>query len=190
MMSVGAVAISAPAAFEGNVFCFTVSFLVIQGVIIYLLASVSFYDRSHIKLSGPFLLCYGVAFALLFISLFVLRLPVFVIVLAGDRYQHVCSRYWRPLSQQNPGITRSAVFGISRACRAAGQFTDHCTGEGILSTVSGFSLVNTRTLLVWCIFCLSIGITFLLWSVYFDMTNEQELKTGYRYYQFFVFGSA
>src|SRR5580698_5393768 len=70
MLAIGAVAISAPAAFRDNGFNFTVSFLVIQGIIIYLLASVSFYDRSHIKLSGPFLLCYSAAFAILFISLF------------------------------------------------------------------------------------------------------------------------
>jgi len=50
MLAVGAVAISAPAAFRGDVSGFTVSFLVIQGVITYLLGSVSFYDRSHIRL--------------------------------------------------------------------------------------------------------------------------------------------
>src|SRR5580692_1076561 len=36
MLAIGAVAISVPAAFRGNSFSFTVSFLVIQGVIIYL----------------------------------------------------------------------------------------------------------------------------------------------------------
>ena len=40
---------------------------------------------------------------------------------------------------------------------------------------------------MWCIFCLSIGIAFLLWSIYFDLTNEQELRKGYRNYQFFVY---
>ena len=70
MLAIGAVAISVPAAFRGNSFPFTVSFLVIQGVIIYLYASISLYDRSHLRLSSPFLLCYGAAFVLLIISLF------------------------------------------------------------------------------------------------------------------------
>ena len=64
MLAVGAVAISVPAAFRGNIFSFTVSFLVVQGIVIYLFASISWYDKSHIKLSGPLLLCYGAAFLL------------------------------------------------------------------------------------------------------------------------------
>src|SRR6202000_1248322 len=70
MLAIGAVAISAPAVFRGNEVSFTLNFLIIHGVIIYLFPSVSFYDKSHIKLSTPFLLCYVAAFTLLFISLF------------------------------------------------------------------------------------------------------------------------
>ncbi len=187
MLAVGAVAISAPAAFEGNVFSFTVSFLVIQGVIIYLLASVSFYDRSHIELSGPFLLCYAVAFALLFISLFcppTAVLPLYLLAIVINMSAPVLSaRYFNKIL-----ASRGQQFSASPTLvERFGQFTIIVLAESILSIVSGFSLVNTRTLLVWCIFCLSISISFLLWSIYFDMTNEQELKTGYRYYQFFVF---
>jgi low temperature requirement protein LtrA len=187
MLAVGAIAISAPAAFQGNVFSFTVSFLVIQGIIIYLLASVSFYDRSHIKLSGPFLLCYGASFVLLFISLFCpprAVLPLFLVSIIINMSAPVLSaRYF------NKALAlRGQQFSASSALvERFGQFTIIVLTESILSTVSGFSLINTRSLLVWCIFCLSISIAFLLWSIYFDMTNEQELKTGYRYYQFFVF---
>jgi len=187
MLAIGAVAISAPAAFQGNVFSFTVSFLVIQGVIIYLLASVSFYDRSHIKLSWPFLVCYGVAFTLLSISLFcppTAVLPLYLLAIVIDMSAPVLSaRYFNKTM-----ASRGEQFSASPALvERFGQFTIIVLAESILSIVSGFSVVNSRNLLVWGIFCLSISIAFLLWSIYFDMTNEQELKTGYRYYQCFVF---
>jgi low temperature requirement protein LtrA len=187
MLAVGAVAISAPAAFRGNVFSFTVSFLVIQGITIYLLASVSFYDRSHIKLSSPFLLCYGAAFTLLFVSLFCppqAVLPLYLLAIVINMSAPVLSAP----SFNKTIASRGQQFSASPALvERFGQFTIIVLTESILSTVSGFSLVSARSLLVWCIFCLAISIAFLLWSIYFDMTNEQELKTGYRYYQLFVF---
>jgi low temperature requirement protein LtrA len=187
MLAIGAVAISAPAAFNGHIFSFTVSILVIQGVIIYLLGSVSFYDWSHIGLSLPFLLCYGVAFLLLFISLFcppVAVLPLYLgATLINLAAPVLSARYLTKML-----ASRGQPFSASPALvERFGQFTIIVLAESILNTVAGFSLFETRNLLVWCIFCLSIGIAFLLWSIYFDMTNEQELKNGYRYYQFFVF---
>jgi low temperature requirement protein LtrA len=187
VLAVGAVAISVPAAFRGNISSFTVSFLVIQGIIIYLYASISFYDRSHIKLSGPFLLCYGAAFVLLFISLFSpgqAALPLHLLAIVINMSAPVLSaRYLtRILSSRGQQFSASPAL-VERF----GQFTIIVLAESILSTVSGFSVVNTKSFLVWSVFCLSISIAFLLWSIYFDMTNERELKTGYRYYQYFVF---
>ena len=187
MLAVGAVAISAPAALRGDTFSFTVSFLLIQGIIIYLLASVSFYDRSHIKLSSPFLLCYGTAFTLLFISLFCPRpavLPLYVLAIVINMSAPVLSarRFNKILASRGQQFSASPTL-VERF----GQFTIIVLTESILSTVSGFSSVNARSFLIWCIFCLSIAIAFLLWSIYFDMTNGQELKKGYRCYQFFVF---
>jgi low temperature requirement protein LtrA len=187
MLAVGAVAISIPWAFRGNIFSFTVSFLAVQGVIIYLFASISFYDKSHIKLSGPLLLCYGAVFVLLFVSLFCSRpavLPLFLLAIVINMSAPVLSgRYLTKILS-----SRGQQFSASSALvERFGQFTIIVLTESVLSTVSGFSLVNTNSLLVWAIFCLCISIAFLLWSIYFDMTNEQELKTGYRYYQFFVF---
>jgi low temperature requirement protein LtrA len=187
MLAVGAVAISIPGAFRGNSFSFTTSFLAVQGVIIYLYASISFYDRSHLKLSGPFLLCYAAAFVLLFISLFCSRpvaLPLFLLAIVINLCAPVLSgRYLtRILSSRGQQFSAS-----SSLVERFGQFTIIVLTESVLSTVSGFSLVDTNNLQVWIIFCLSIGIAFLLWSLYFDMTNEQELKPGYRYYQSFVF---
>ena len=187
MLAVGAIAISAPAALRGNVFDFTVSFLVIQGIIIYLFASISFYDRSHIKLSAPFLLLYGATFVLLFISLFCPRpvsLPLHLLAITINMAVPVLSgRYFNKiLSSRGQQFSASSTL-IERF----GQFTIIVLTESILSTVSGFSSVHMNSFLVWCTFCLAISIAFLLWSLYFDMTNEQELKTGYRYYQCYVF---
>jgi len=187
MLAVGAVAVSVPAAFRGNVLSFTESFLVIQGVIIYLLASISFYDKSHIEPSGPFLLCYGVAFAILFVSLFCppkAALPMNLLAIIINTFAPVLNaRYINKIL-----ASRGQQFSASPALvERFGQFTIIVLAESILSIVSGFSSVNTRTLLAWGIFCLSVSIAFLLWSLYFDMTNERELKKGYCYYQYFVF---
>ena len=187
MLAIGAVAISIPAAFRDNSFPFTVSFLVIQGIIIYLYASISFYDRSHIKLSSPFLLCYSVAFVLLIISVFCphpAALPLHLLAIMINLSAPVLSgRYLNKTL-----LLRGQRFSASPALvERFGQFTIIVLTESIVSTVSGFSLVNTNSLLEWSVFCLCMSIAFLLWSIYFDMTNEQELKVGYRYYQFFVF---
>src|ERR1700743_1962144 len=124
MLAIGAVAISAPAAFNGHIFSFTVSLLVIQGVIIYLLGSVSFYDRSHIRLSLPFLLCYGVAFLLLFVSLFspsaaVLPLYLGAIlinlaapVLSGPYLNKILSARGQPFSASPALVERFGQFPI------------------------------------------------------------------------------
>ena len=187
MLAIGAVGISVPAAFRGNNFIFTVSFLAIQGIIIYLYASISFYDRSHLRLSAPFLLCYGVAFVLLFISLFCTRpavLPLHVLAIVINLSAPVLSARYLTKTLSS----RAQRFSASPALvERFGQFTIIVLTESILSTVSGFSLVHTNSWLVWPIFFLCMSIAFLLWSLYFDMTNEQELKPGYRYYQFFVF---
>jgi low temperature requirement protein LtrA len=187
MLAIGAVAISVPAAFRGHTFAFTVSFLVIQGIIIYLYASISFYDRSHFKLSSPFLLCYTAAFVLLLSSFFCPRtavLPLHLLAIVINLAAPVLSaRYLNKTL-----LSRGQRFSASPALvERFGQFTIIVLTESIVSTVSGFSLVNANSLLVWCIFFLCMSIAFLLWSIYFDMINEQELKIGYRYYQYFVF---
>ena len=187
MLAVGFLAISVPGAFRGNIFSLTVSFLTVQGVIIYLFASVSFYDRSYIRLSGPLLLCYGAAFILLIISLFCSRqavLPLFLLAILIDLSAPVLSgRYLTKILS-----SRGQQFsGSSTLVERFGQFTLIVLAESVLGTVSGFSLADTNSWLVWFIFCLSISIAFLLWSIYFDMTNEQDLKKGYRHYQYFVF---
>jgi low temperature requirement protein LtrA len=187
MLAVGALAISIPPAFRGSILTFTISFLVIQGVIIYLLGSIAFYDRSHVKLSRPFLLHYCISFIILMLALLCsyrvamgLMLLAIIINLSAPVFN--ASYLSKVLA------SRRRQFSASPALlERFGQFTIIVLTESILNTVSGFSLVNSRNLLVWCSLCLSIGIAFMLWSIYFDMTNEQELKKGYRYYQYFVF---
>ncbi len=187
MLAIGAVAISIPAAFQGRATEFTVSFLIIQGLIIYLLGSISFYDRSYIKLSSPFLLCYSIAFLLLLGSLFCplpAILPLHLLaVLINLSAPVISARYLKKVLNK-----RGQSFIASPALiERFGQFTIIVLAESILSTVSGLSSVGHKTLPVWFAFVLAISIAFLLWSIYFDMTNEQELKGGYPTFQIFVF---
>jgi low temperature requirement protein LtrA len=187
MLAIGAVAISAAAAFSGQTASFTISFLVIQGVMIYLLGSVSFYDRSHFRLSRPFLIYYGIAFALLFISLFTPRiavLPLQLVAISLNMAAPVLSggHLKKTLASRGQEFSASPTL-IERF----GQFTIIVLTESILSTVSGISLVFIKNMVVWAVFGLCLGIAFLLWSIYFDMTNDQDLKPGFRNYQVFVF---
>jgi len=59
--------------------------------------------------------------------------------------------------------------------------------ESILGTVNGMADVKDKHPAAWIAFILGILITFLLWSLYFDMTSEQETKRGYHYMQWFIF---
>lgn len=132
-------------------------------------------------------MCYGATFISLFISLFCppkAVLPLYLAaVLINLAAQVVSARHLNKIL-----AARGQPFSASPALvECFGQFTITVLAESVLSTVSGFSLVTARGLPVWCVYCLRISIAFLLWSIYFDMTNEQELKKGYRFYQFFVF---
>src|ERR1700754_4480004 len=114
------------------------------------------------------MLCYGTAFIILFISLFCPHsavLPLYLLAIIINMFGPVVStRYLNKIL-----ASRGQQFSASPTLvERFGQFTIIVLTGSILSTVSGFSLVNTRSLLVWCIFCLSISIAFLLWSIYFD----------------------
>jgi low temperature requirement protein LtrA len=68
-----------------------------------------------------------------------------------------------------------------------GLFTIIVLAESILGTVAGIAEVKDKQPAAWIAFILGILIAFLLWSLYFDMTSEQETKQGYSYMQWFIF---
>ena len=68
-----------------------------------------------------------------------------------------------------------------------GSFTIIVLAESILAIVSGIAEVKDKDPAAWITFMLGIIITFLLWSLYFDMTSEQQTKKGYQYLQWLIF---
>jgi low temperature requirement protein LtrA len=83
---------------------------------------------------------------------------------------------------------RGQVFSASAALvERFGLFTIIVLAESILGTVNGIAEVKDKVPAAWIAFILGILISFLLWSIYFDMTSEQETKKGYSYLQWLLF---
>jgi low temperature requirement protein LtrA len=187
MLAVAAVAITIGDAFDGHYAQFSIAFLFIQGMITYLWWSVGLYDPSHRIFNKFYTVNYVLGFAFLIVSVFsdnqitiVLWIIVAIINLSP------------PLIGARPIVTelekRGQVFTASASIvERFGSFTIIVLAESILATVSGISSLQEKDANAWIIFILAILISFLLWSIYFDMTSEQEAKTGYFYMLWFVF---
>ncbi len=187
MLAVAAVAITIPDAYEGRHEDFAIAFLFIQIMITYIWWSVGLYDPSHRVFNKFYTVNYLLAFAVISISIFV---PT-----------HVATWLWTLalLLNLTPPLTgarkivselkkRGQVFTASSAIvERFGSFTIIVLAESILATVTGIASVHEKHSMHWIAFILSILISFLLWSIYFDMTSEQETKTGYSYMCWFIF---
>jgi low temperature requirement protein LtrA len=187
MLGVAAVAISIHDALEGHHRSLAFSFAFIEIMITYLWWSVGFWDPSHRKYSVFYTTNYLIAFALLIVSAFVENkyvMPIWIVVL---------------LLNLTPGLTgartiirglkeQGQVFSASESIvERFGLFTIIVLAESVLSTVGGVAEIKDKQLIAWIAFILGILISFLLWSIYFDMTSEQETKTGYSYLQWLLF---
>jgi len=186
MLGVAAVAITIPDAFEGHHQSFAIAFAIIEILITYLWWSVGIYDPSHRVFNIYYTVNYLIAFALLIASIFFtneIATILWVIVL---------------LLNLTPGLIgartvvtvlkqRGQVFSASAALvERFGLFTIIVLAESILGTVNGIAEVKDKAPSAWIAFILGILISFLLWSIYFDMTSEQETKKGYSYLQWFL----
>jgi len=187
MLGVAAVAITIPGAYEGHHQNFAIAFAIIEILITYLWWSVGIYDPSHRVFNIYYTVNYLIAFALLIASVFFtneMATILWVIVL---------------LLNLTPGLIgartvvtvlkqRGQVFSASAALvERFGLFTIIVLAESILGTVNGIAEVKDKMPSAWIAFVLGILISFLLWSIYFDMTSEQETKKGYSYLQWFLF---
>ena len=187
MLAITAIAITLEDVYEGHHKNFVIVFSVIQVLITYLWWSVGFYDPSHRILNRSYSIQYVLALILLLVSLFTpfsTATWLWVIVL---------------LLNLTPGLTgartitrelkkRGQVFTASVAIvERFGLFTIIVLAESILGTVAGVAAMKERPPTAWIALIAGIMIAFLLWSIYFDMTSEQETKTGYRYMQWFNF---
>ncbi len=187
MLAVAAVAITIPDVFEGHLQGFALTFAVIQVLITYLWWSVGLYDPSHRVFNKFYTINYSIAFVLLIVSVFTtpqVSIIIWVIVLLLNLTAPLTAARTvvRVLKQRGQVFSASATI-VERF----GLFTIIVLTESILSTVGGVTDVKNKQPAVWIVFILGILIAFLLWSLYFDMTSEQETKKGYKYYEWLVF---
>ena len=187
MLCVAAVAIAIPDVFEGQQHGFAITFAVIQILVTYLWWSVGLYDPSHRVFNKFYTINYGIAFVLLIISIFTDQQTTIILWIAV-----LLLNLTAPLTAAHTVIAvlkeRGQVFSASATIvERFGLFTIIVLTESILSTIGGVSELKDKEPAVWIAFILGILIAFLLWSIYFDMTSEQETKKEYKYLQWLVF---
>ena len=187
MLSVAAVAITIEDVFEGHHQNFAIAFAVLQIIITYLWWSVGFYDPGHRIFSKFYTFNYCIAFCCFVVSAFLpAATATYLWILA------LALNLTPPLTAARTIVTvlkrRGEVFSASSALvERFGLFTIIVLAESILSTVTGISSNHQREVTDWLAFILGILISFLLWSIYFDMTSEQETKKRYRYLVLLIF---
>jgi len=187
VIAAASVAITLGGVFEGHQQEFVAAFSIVQIFITYLWWSVGLYDPSHRVLNKFYTFNYLLGFGLLVISFFTsfkVAILLWILVLILDL---------------TPALTgartivsvlkkRGQVFTASAALvERFGLFTIIVLAESILGTVTAIAEHHQKSPLVWAGFALAIFIAFLLWSIYFDMTSEQETKKGYAYMQWLIF---
>ncbi len=187
MLGVAAVAISIPDVFEGHHQSFAITFSLLQILITYLWWSVGFYDPSHRVFNKFYTVNYIVAFALIIISVFTnseIATVLWIVALIFDLTPSLtgAKTIVRILKERGQVFTASATI-VERF----GLFTIIVLAESILGTVTGITEAREKNVEAWVAVLLAIFIAFLLWSIYFDMTSEQETKTGYSYMQWLIF---
>jgi low temperature requirement protein LtrA len=186
MLCVAAVAVTLVPALEGHHRPFAVAFATLQGMITYLWWSVGFFDPSHRQYSKFYTFNYLIALGLLVISLFTgprVSTYLWVLVLLLDLTPQLTGA--RTIVE---GLKkRGQVFTASETIvERFGLFTIIVLAESIMSAVTGTENVMGK-LAAWIAFILAMMISFLIWSIYFDMTSEQETKSGYTYMQWLVY---
>jgi len=187
MLAVAGVAITIQDAFRGYQQGFAITFALVQIIITYLWWSVGLYDPSHRVFNKYYTFNYIIAFILLIISVFTafeVATILWVIVLLLDLSPSLTGARTivRILKQRGQVFTASETL-VERF----GLFTIIVLAESILGTVNGIAEVKDKDASAWIAFILGILIAFLLWSLYFDMTSEQETKNGYGYMQWLIF---
>ena len=188
MLAVAAVAITISDAFEGHHRAFAISLSILEIIVTYLWWSVGLYDPSHRVFNKFYTFNYIIAFALLSGSAFTdhkTAVVLWIVALVLNLTPGLTgARTIITVLKQRGGQVFSASASI---VERFGLFTIIVLAESIIGTVSGLTEVKDKQPAVWIAFILCILISFLLWSIYFDMTSEQETKKGYGYLQWLIF---
>jgi low temperature requirement protein LtrA len=187
MLAAGAVAVSLNDAFEGHHRPFAFAFASLQIMITYMWWSVGLYDRDHRKYSRFYTINYLASFFIFIYSAYahpawVTPLWIVALLLNLSPPFLIIPTYRRERR------TGEQVFSASAAIvERFGLFTIIVLAESVLGTVTGISEIEHRYAAAWTAFILCLFISFLLWSIYFDMTSEQETKPGYGNMQWLIF---
>lgn len=187
VLAIAAVAITLDDAFKGNHIAFAVTFSAVEILITYLWFSVGFFDPSHRVFNKFYTFNYSIALLLLIISCFLAydtAMILWIIALVLNLTPSLIgARTVVTVLRQ-----RGQVFSASNTIvERFGLFTIIVLAESLLSIVNGVSEIKEKHPVAWIAFIAGILITFLLWSIYFDMTSEQETKKGYSYLQWLIF---
>ena len=186
MLAIAATAITIQDAFQGNQQEFAIAFATVQIIITYLWWSIGLYDPGHRVFSIYYTVSYSIAFILLIVSAFAsydTATTLWVTALIFNLAPPVVGgrNVVKVLKQRGQVFTASAAI-VERF----GLFTIIVLAESVLGIVTGIAEISDKQAAVWFAFILAMLIAFLLWSLYFDMTSEQETKEGYWYLQCFV----
>ncbi len=186
MLSIAVVAITLNSAFTGHQ-SFAISFLLVQCIITYLWWSTGYYDPTHKPLSKYYVLNYSISIALFIISIFVneilaeaLWLAALILNLSSGLLG--VPNLLRIMKSRGDSFTPSASL-----LERFGLFTIIVLAETLFGIINGISVVPEKIFIVWYTFILGILISFLLWSLYFDMISDRRLKLGYKYFQLIYF---
>ncbi|MDB5272868.1 MAG: hypothetical protein JWO58_1235 [Chitinophagaceae bacterium] len=187
MLAVAAVAVTIQDAYHGHHQAFAISFAMVQIIITYLWWSVGLYDPSHRVFNIYYTVNYSLSFLLIIISVFThfdVAVILWIVVLLLNLTPSLTGARTvvRVMKERGQVFTASATL-VERF----GLFTIIVLAESILGTVTGIAELKEKSPVAWTAFILAILIAFLLWSLYFDMTSEQETKEGYSYMQWLVF---
>jgi low temperature requirement protein LtrA len=187
ILAVAAVGVTMQDAFNGHHVPLAIALIIVQLIITYLWWSIGLYDPGHRKFSIFYTSGYLAATALLLVSVFTtFHIAIFLWVIAllfnFSPPFTAAKRIQEDLKQRNEVYTASAAL-VERF----GLFTIIVLAESILAIVGGVGEMKDKGPLLWITFIIAILITFLIWSLYFDMTSEQETKKGYNYMQLLMF---
>jgi low temperature requirement protein LtrA len=187
MLAIAAVAIAIPAAFAGRMRGLALAFAFSQAIVTYLWWSVGFFDPSHRVFSKFFTVGYLFGLGLLIASAFCrakAATGLWILTVLIDISPPLVG--WPTIV----GVLRERgqVFSASAAIvERFGLFTIIVLTESIVGTVAGVNEAKHRSPAAWAAAALGLFLAFLLWSLYFDMTSEQETKPGYHNLQALIF---
>jgi low temperature requirement protein LtrA len=187
MLSIVSVAITIPSAFEGHTRGLALAFAFSQAIVTYLWWSVGYFDRSHRVFSKFFTIGFLIGLALIVASAFrgpKAALGLWIAAALVDISPPLVG--WRTIVGvlRERGQTFSASASI---VERFGLFTIIVLTESIVGTVAGVTEAKHLPFAAWLAVALALFLAFLLWSLYFDMTSEQDTKQGYAKLQALIF---